>query len=308
MKNSNIHTIDLNFLGIPGAIASYLIPHAHGAILIESGPGSTIPALQAGLHQYGYTEKDITAVLLTHIHLDHAGAAGWLAGQGAQIYVHPVGAPHMQNPDKLLASARRLYGDKLEQLWGDFCPVPAARLTVVEDNDVIEIEGLRLRALETPGHANHHHVYIYDDVCFLGDVGGVRMAQTRLIGVPMVPPEFILEKWRESLTRLQNEYQQGSYARLAPTHFGEFQDTAWHLAHLQDALDEIDAWMQAHMPAQPDEAQLSSEFIFWTDQHFQQAGLNPLQAQAYRLANPSLLSVPGIIRYWTKYRSGDVSQ
>lgn len=307
MAFAPIHTIDLNFLGVPGAIASYLIPHAHGALLIESGPGSTVPALQAGLRQYGYTETDITAVLLTHIHLDHAGAAGWLASHGAQVYVHPVGAPHMQNPEKLLASARRVYGDQLERLWGDFWPVPAERLTVVEDNDVIEIDGLRLRALETPGHANHHHVYIYAGVCFLGDVGGVRMAQTNMIGVPMVPPEFILEKWRESLLRLQNEFEQGSFTRLAPTHFGEFQDTTWHLAHLQNALDEIEAWMQQHMPAKPDEAQVRSEFISWTDQHLHQAGLNPLQAQAYGLANPSVLSVPGIIRYWNKYRSENIA-
>ena len=242
-----IQTLDLNFQGIPGAIASYLIPHSEGVLLIESGPGSTIPALQAGLRKHGYTEKDVSAVLLTHIHLDHAGAAGWLARQGAQVYVHPVGAPHLINPEKLLASAARLYGDQMEALWGEFLPTPAERLTVVEDNQVIEIGGVRLRALDTPGHANHHHVYIYKDICFTGDVAGVRMAGTGFIGVPMVPPEFILEKWRESLLRLQQEYQLGSFARLVPTHFGEFRDTGWHLARLQKALDEIEAWMQAVM-------------------------------------------------------------
>ncbi|MCU0488164.1 MAG: MBL fold metallo-hydrolase [Anaerolineales bacterium] len=297
-----IHTLDLNFQGIPGAIASYLIPHSEGVLLIESGPGSTIPALQAGLRKHGYTEKDVSAVLLTHIHLDHAGAAGWLARQGAQIYVHPVGAPHLISPEKLLASAARLYGDQMEALWGEFLPTPRERLTVVEDNQVIEIGGVRIRALDTPGHANHHHVYIYDEICFTGDVAGVRMAGTGFIGVPMVPPEFILEKWRESLLRLQQEYQQGSFVRLAPTHFGEFRDTAWHLARLQKALDEIEAWMQAVMADQPDDAQLSREFLAWTDRQMQVEGLTPIQIQAYGLANPPAVSVPGIRRYWVKHR------
>ncbi len=297
-----IQTLDLNFQGIPGAIASYLIPHSEGVLLIESGPGSTIPALQAGLRKHGYTEKDVSAVLLTHIHLDHAGAAGWLARQGAQVYVHPVGAPHLINPEKLLASAARLYGDQMEALWGEFLPTPAERLTVVEDNQVIEIGGVRLRALDTPGHANHHHVYIYKDICFTGDVAGVRMAGTGFIGVPMVPPEFILEKWRESLLRLQQEYQLGSFARLVPTHFGEFRDTGWHLARLQKALDEIEAWMQAVMAGQPDDAQLSREFLAWTTNQMQAEGLTPIQTQAYGLANPPAVSVPGIRRYWVKYR------
>ncbi len=303
MSKSVIHTLDLNFLGIPGAIASYLIPHAHGALLVESGPGSTIPALQAGLRAHGFNEKDVTDVLLTHIHLDHAGAAGWFARQGAQVHVHPVGAPHMLNPEKLLASAARLYGDQMEQLWGEFLPVPEERLKVIEDNQVLEIGGLRLRALDTPGHANHHHVYIFDDICFTGDVAGVRLAQTKFIGIPMVPPEFILEKWRESLLKLQNEYQKGSFIRLAPTHFGAFQDTAWHLARLQKALDEVEAWMQAILPAEPDEAQVTGEFLAWTDGQLSEGGLSPLQTQAYKLANPPSVSVPGMRRYWKKYRA-----
>jgi glyoxylase-like metal-dependent hydrolase (beta-lactamase superfamily II) len=300
---TRIITLDLHFLGVPGAIASYLIPHAHGALLIESGPGSTVPALQAGLRQHGFTEKDVTAVFLTHIHLDHAGAAGWLARQGAQVYVHPVGAPHLLNPEKLLASATRIYGDQMELLWGEFLPVPADCLTVFEDNQVVEIGGIRLRALDTPGHANHHNVYLVDDVCFTGDFAGIRMAQTGFIGIPMVPPEFLLEKWRESLSKLQSEYQQGSFYRLAPTHFGVFQDAAWHLARLAKALDEVEAWMEAIMPAQPDEGQLTAEFLAWTDRQMHAEGLNPLQIQAYGLANPPSVSVPGMRRYWNKFRS-----
>ncbi len=124
MAKTDIITLDLNFQGKTQTIASYLIRHSTGVVLIESGPGSSLPGLQAGLAANGLSVSDVTHVLLTHIHLDHAGAAGWLARQGAQIYVHPVGAPHMLNPEKLLASAARIYGDQMEKLWGEFLPVP----------------------------------------------------------------------------------------------------------------------------------------------------------------------------------------
>src|SRR5512141_3435889 len=130
MAKARIVTIDLDFQDKTQAIASYLIRHNDGAVLIESGPGSTLPSLEVGLAKEGLSPRDITHVLLTHIHLDHAGAAGWLAKQGAQIYVHPVGAPHMLNPEKLIASASRIYGDRMQELWGDFLPVPQDKLHV----------------------------------------------------------------------------------------------------------------------------------------------------------------------------------
>ena len=123
MAKPRIVTLDLNFQNKTQAIASYLIRHDDGAVLIESGPGSTLPALEAGLAKEGLSPRDITHVLLTHIHLDHAGAAGWLSRQGAQIFVHPIGAPHLLNPEKLIASATRIYGDRMQTLWGEFLPV-----------------------------------------------------------------------------------------------------------------------------------------------------------------------------------------
>src|SRR6185503_6218070 len=130
MAQTRVITLDLNFKGRPHAIASYLIRHNDGAVLIESGPGSTLPALEEGLAKEGLSPRNVTHVLLTHIHLDHAGAAGWLARQGAMIYVHRVGAPHMLYPEKLIASATRIYGDRMESLWGEFLPVPQDQLIV----------------------------------------------------------------------------------------------------------------------------------------------------------------------------------
>src|SRR5512138_3911278 len=135
MAKTGVLTLDLNFQGRPYAIASYLIRTGDAVVLIESGPGSTLAGLEAGLAAEGLSPRDVTHVLLTHIHLDHAGAAGWLARQGAQIYVHPVGAPHMLHPEKLLASATRIYGDRMDSLWGEFLPVPEEKLVILQDEE-----------------------------------------------------------------------------------------------------------------------------------------------------------------------------
>src|SRR5512138_996975 len=142
---TEVHTLDLSFLGIPHVIASYLFKHSQGAILIESGPGSTLEGLRTALAAHDLTVHDITDVLLTHIHLDHAGAAGWLArhgngGRGARIYVHPNGAPHLLNPEKLLNSAQRIYGDMRDTLWGESLAVPEDRLIVLQDQQEVVID------------------------------------------------------------------------------------------------------------------------------------------------------------------------
>lgn len=293
-----IHTLDLNFQGIPGTIAAYLIPHAHGGVLVETGPGSTISGLQTALSAHGLAAADISDVLVTHIHLDHAGASGWLARQGARIHVHPVGAPHMLNPEKLLSSAARIYGDQMDALWGEFLPVPEERLSVLEDGDVVEIGDLRIRAIDTPGHAYHHYAYLLDDVLFSGDVGGVRLSGLRHLRLPMPPPEFHLEKWRESLHRLQQE----EFSRIAPTHFGVFDDPAWHLATLEKTLDDVEAWIESVMPAGPPLEVLNDQFYGWTNRRSQEDGVDAAAVEAYELANPSWMSPQGIQRYWRKIR------
>jgi glyoxylase-like metal-dependent hydrolase (beta-lactamase superfamily II) len=256
--------------------------------------------LAAGLKARGLSPADVTDVLLTHIHLDHGGAAGWLARQGARIHVHPVGAPHLINPEKLLASARRIYGEQMDRLWGEFLPVPEEHLSVMEDGQVLEIEGLVFQALDTPGHAEHHHVYLFGDLCFSGDIAGVRLANTRHLRLPMPPPELNLEKWRLSLKRLQATGVQ----RIAPTHFGIYHDADWHLAAAAKALDEVEAWIEAVMPFDPAPEALSGHFQEWARQQSLQEGLDERLMPAYEAVNPSWMSIQGISRYWRKVRMG----
>lgn len=302
-QRAGILTIDLNFLDLEGAIASYLVPHNHGALLIESGPGSTIEKLVSGINSYGFKISDISDVFVTHIHLDHAGAAGWFARQGARIHVHPVGAPHLIDPSKLLASAERIYGDQMDYLWGEFLNVPETSLSILEDNHVVEVEGIQVRTLNTPGHARHHYAYICKDVCFSGDIGGVRLDGVNHLVAPMPPPEFHLEEWRDSLNSLQSAYDRGLFHKIAPTHFGVFDGAGNHLTLLRQELNDIDIWIDQILPAEPSIDELNQAFIDWTFERYRQNNLSDTLMNTYEAAMPSWMSAQGIHRYWRKYRS-----
>lgn len=293
-----IYTIDLNFQGRVGAIAVYLVSHENGAILIECGPGSTIPELNAGLNRHGFSVQEISDVLLTHIHLDHAGASGWLARQGAKIHVHPVGAPHLQNPEKLLKSAARIYGEQMGPLWGEFLPVDEDKIITHQDGEVIQIGGLEIRALDTPGHASHHFAYLLDGICFCGDIGGVRVGGVRHIRLPMAPPEFQPGDWRESLEKLRAE----EIHHLLPTHFGVYMDVSWHLAAARDALDDVEEWIDRTLTLDLTIEELNEKLTAWEKQRSREAGIEAEMLQVYETANPSLISALGIQRYWRKYR------
>jgi glyoxylase-like metal-dependent hydrolase (beta-lactamase superfamily II) len=294
-----IHTLDLDFQGIPRTIASYVIPHAEGVVLIDPGPGSTLANLEASLQRLGLNIDAVTDVLLTHIHLDHAGASGSLAARGARIHCHPNGAAHLINPEKLLNSAKRIYGDMMDRLWGEFLPVPEDRLTVLQDREVITIGSRRFTALDTPGHADHHLAYLHEDTCFSGDVGGVRLPGFSHLRVPMPPPEFHIEKWRQSLAKLQSE----GFARIAPTHFGIFDDPAAHFSQLSRELDLVEEFLQQVMPGDPTIEEINQRFLDWTETRSASYGLNAEEMLAYETANPSWMSAAGMQRYWRKYRA-----
>jgi glyoxylase-like metal-dependent hydrolase (beta-lactamase superfamily II) len=301
MAQARVVTLDLNFQGRPHAIAAYLIRNGDSVVLVESGPGSTRAGLEAGLAKEGLSPRNVTHVLLTHIHLDHAGAAGWLARQGAQIFVHPVGAPHMLNPEKLLASAGRIYGDRMESLWGEFLPVPEDKLSVPEDGESIVIGNLEFVAVDTPGHAEHHYAYLFEDICFSGDVGGVRIPGYPYLRVPMPPPELHLERWHESLARLRKE----QFARIAPTHFGIYDDPEWQLRELEKGLDNAERWLEKMMAedSSPPIEALRQSFTDWMTEEAVQMNLSQDVMDAYQLANPPGMSADGLLRYWRKVRN-----
>lgn len=293
-----IHTIDLNFPNFASSIATYAIPHTDGVALVDPGPESTLESLTAGLAGHGLQPDGVTHVLLTHIHLDHAGAAGWFAARGAQIFVHPAGAPHLLDPGKLLASARRIYAERMDELWGPFRPVEAVNLTEVRDGAEIAAGGLRFIALHTPGHAEHHVAYLFEDTCFTGDVGGVRMAGRLYLRLPFVPPETHLGRWRASLARIRA----AGPRQVASTHFGIYDDAEAHLDLAARLLDEVEGWLETVMPEVEDAAALYRRYVPWLHECGRILGLDEATLVTYDQASLPRMAADGLFRYWHKVR------
>lgn len=236
----SVHLLDLLFQRQPGAIGAYVLKGAHGEnALLETGPTSTRAALLDGLRALEVDPASITQVLVTHIHLDHAGAAGVLLRDdlpNAHVLVHPVGLPHLIDPSRLIRSATRIYGSLMEPLWGEIAPLPAARVTALEDGARLRLAGHEVEILFTPGHATHHAAvrHVATGAVFTGDVAGVRVPGAHMINPPTMPPEFDLAAWETSIDRL---------LAVEPTallliHFGKYTDARAHLENLRRRLHE----------------------------------------------------------------------
>lgn len=300
-----LEILDLHFQDRPETIASYLLPHEDGVALIETGPGSTFPMLQAHLADRGFTPADVSDVLLTHIHLDHAGAAGHLAQHGATIYVHEVGVSHLRNPERLLASAERIYGDDMDRLWGEMHPVPSDQIVPLQDQNTVPLgSSLSVRALDTPGHASHHMSYLVGDVCFTGDVGGVRLPGEMYVELPLAPPEIDLDQWRQSLSQLRTAVADDNVRKIAPTHFGLYDDVSAHLDRLEEMIDVTDAWTENTLPSLlADDGPLEETVVDWMHELAVEHGVEEKTWEVYELANPSWMAALGLKRYWRKHRA-----
>ena len=296
----DVSTIDLNFFDQKGEIASYLLIHTGGVVLVDPGPETSLPALVSALENHGLTPHDVSHILLTHIHLDHAGSAGWFARQGATVYVHPDGVQHLLNPEKLVASASRLYGEWMDKLWGEVKSVPKEKLIEVHDEDEIVAGELHILALHTPGHAKHHVSYIYKDVIFSGDVGGVRFEPNKYVRLPFVPPETNLEMWRTSLERMINV----GCKYIAPTHFGIFDDANAHLHRAIHFLKEVVVWLSKNMPGIHDVDSMGIRYAEFLHEYDLSFGLGESALAIYDRSDPIGFAASGLFRYWLKERSG----
>lgn len=290
--------IDLHFQGFPHVIASYVLRRSAGVAVIETGPASTYPALKAGLAGLGIELTQVTDVLVTHVHLDHSGAAGWLAREsGATVHVHTVGAPHLADPSKLLSSAQRIYGDDMDRLWGETVAVPAGQVHALEDGDVIDAAGLRLVAVDTPGHAYHHMAYLLDGLCFTGDVAAVRFPGLPHVRVPTPPPEIDLPAWRRSLTRLR-ELRPDS---LLPTHFGPVEvDTYAHLQDVEDRLAAVAAFVRSFWQEGVSTDAIIEAFKPWIAERALADGVDSDAAARFEVIVPSEMCVQGLVRHYQK--------
>jgi glyoxylase-like metal-dependent hydrolase (beta-lactamase superfamily II) len=230
------HTLDLNWAGLPGSIATALLHTEDGSILIDPGPSSTLPRLREQLEGHGLRTQDLRAVLLTHIHMDHAGATGSLVKEHPrlQVYVHARGAPHLVDPSNLLKSAKMLFGEDMESLFGEFQPVASANLKILEGGEVLSLGSRRIQVLYTPGHANHHVTYFdhAEGTAFVGDTTGICIEGHAFILPATPPPDVNLELWDASLDAIGGLHPQ----ELFLTHFGYAQDSQRHIASYRQRL------------------------------------------------------------------------
>jgi glyoxylase-like metal-dependent hydrolase (beta-lactamase superfamily II) len=221
-----VSLIDLHHAGRERSVGCYLLDTDDGPALFDCGPTTTIAALKSGLDQQSMKLADVRHLLLSHIHLDHAGAAGVLVREHPELQVHvsEIGAPHLIEPERLERSARRLYGDTFDTLWGELAPVPHDNVHVVGDRV------LGLACFPTPGHASHHVSYLdRDGTLYAGDAAGVRIYPGRSVLPPTPPPEFDLEQWVQTI----EEIERRDPDRLALIHFGVAEDPQRHLAELR---------------------------------------------------------------------------
>jgi glyoxylase-like metal-dependent hydrolase (beta-lactamase superfamily II) len=276
--------IDLHH-GAPGIIASYLLETEDGPAIFDCGPTSCVEHLKAGLAERGLELGDIRHLLLSHIHLDHAGAAGVLVREhpGLQVHLSDVGAPHLIDPTKLEASARRLYGDAFDELWGELAPVPTENVHVVDDSVV------GLDCFPTPGHAWHHVSFLASDgTLYAGDAAGVRIGSGSFVLPPCPPPELDLEAWERTLEEIERRTPE----RLALAHFGVFDDVQEHLADLRETLRR---WAERVEDGMDEET-------FVAAARYDVAQTDPELADDYDRAAPYWHHFRGLERYWRKRR------
>ena len=270
--------IDVMHLGVPRVIGAWVVDD----VIVDPGPTSCLGSLLEGLD--GERPR---ALLLTHIHLDHAGASGSLVQRwpDLEVYVHERGARHMADPERLLASARMLYGEDMDRRWGEMIPVPEENLRVLSGGE--RLFGGAFEVAYTPGHASHHVSYLHEDgTAFVGDTGGVRIASSSLTVPPSPPPDIDVEKWHESIERIAAWKPE----RLVQTHFGASEDVDAQLAELSARLDnwavlareqDIDSFMAAIRAEIAEHAE-------------------PELLDTYEQAAPADQLYAGLERYWRK--------
>lgn len=291
-----IYTIDLKFGGVEKAIAAFLVDTGAGLALIETGPHSTLPNLEKGIQTAGYQLSDVKHVFLTHIHLDHAGAAWYFAKEnGANIYVHPFGYPHLLKPERLMNSARQIYQEQMDSLWGEMNPIAANQLFAIDHEEEIKVGNLSFKSWHTPGHAVHHIAWQLDTALFAGDVAGVKI-NNGLVVPPCPPPDINIEDWQGSIELIKGL----ELDRIFLTHFGEVRSIATHLDELESQLLDWANWMKPHWEAGANVQELTPKFQAYVANQLKEAGIVGEGLEKYERANPSWMSVAGLMRYWKK--------
>lgn len=291
-----IKIIKLTLDVLPMEIAAHLVETSEGPILLETGPHSTLPKLQAGLAEHGYQMKDIQHVFLTHIHLDHAGAAWAFAEKGATIYMHPLGKKHMADPSKLLASAKLIYKEMMDVLWGTLKPIPANQIVTVQHGETYKVGDVEVVAWNTPGHAVHHVSYQIGQALIAGDVAGAKIGESGPVTPPCPPPDINIDHWMTSIALLETLDLTTVYL----SHFGKVTHLVNHFTALKAVLWDWANFMLPHYQKGTPPAEVIPQFSTYVDEQLTRAGVSKEDRVVYESSNPANMSVFGLMRYWKK--------
>ena len=290
--------IDLGFLGRSDVIAAVIVQGPGGVAIVDPGPTTCLATLEEGLQAHGIRWNDVRHILLTHIHLDHAGAVGTIVREHPHIsvLVHERGAKHMIDPSRLLDSATRVYGDQMDRLWGEFAAVPEANIVLLSGGETIQAGGRAFDVAYTPGHAAHH-VSFFDSssgVAFVGDVAGVCRSQGYVLP-PTPPPDIDLDAWHESVDRILA----WSPSTLFLTHFGAVTRVRPHLAELLDNLTQAANVVRESLPGPASDEEKSEQFAGWLRQELRRQ-MSDAEVDAYLVAAGFKYLWYGLARYWRK--------
>ncbi|CAN5502438.1 MBL fold metallo-hydrolase [soil metagenome] len=298
-----IHVLDTLHLGRPGIIAATALETDEGIALFDTGADSTFENVAAAMRAAAFSPNDVRHVFLSHIHLDHAGAAWHFAEAGATIHVHPRGAPHLIDPSRLMDSATRIFGAEMQKLWGEMRPIPEEKVRVTEEDGASRVGQYEIRSLATPGHASHHNIYFWDDHLFGGDVAGVRLDDGPPVP-PFVPPELHIEAWLESIARLRALEP----AQLYLPHFGFVEgDIAGHCDALAERVQRWADWFRDELRRGRSEEELIPVFARYEADDILKFGAAEERVADYERADPSFMAVTASIRYWQKYHPDAVT-
>jgi glyoxylase-like metal-dependent hydrolase (beta-lactamase superfamily II) len=294
--------IDLQFLGKPHRIASCLLHGSGGAAIVDPGPTTCLPTLERALAALGTPLEAVTHLVLTHIHLDHAGAAGVIVRRHPHIrvVVHRKGAPHLVDPARLLDSAGRLYGAEMDRLWGACNPVPESHLAIVDGGERLNLAGRDIEVAYTPGHASHHVSYFETatGISWVGDTAGV-CVEGGYVLPPTPPPDIDLPAWEDSLQRIGAWHPD----TLFLTHCGPVTQARVHLRTLSENLRRMADWVREGLASEADDASRRQEFERRVRRDLRRH-MSEERAEAYETAAGFGLLWQGLARYWRRQAPG----
>lgn len=314
----NFDAIDIGYQDLHGAGNSFLLDSGDGLVLVEAGPQACLSTLERGLRDRGIDPADIAHCFVTHIHLDHAGAAGSFAVYGATIHAHPLGAPHLVDPAKLISSSRRVHGELYERWYGDPVAAPASRVHAVADGERITVGELVFQAIETPGHAKHHHAWhvkfaetgsradgragfganagasaaASQGLLFTGDAAATFVPGSRFIGIPTPPPEYDLDAWKRSISRMR----EANATRLVLTHGGAVDSPRTHLDAMSARLLDEDAWLRRALTETSDDAEVLRRYRPWLHRQSDAAGVPSASRDVFIGDAWMLMNIMGVRR------------